>query len=276
VRQPRLALLLLIASSAACASIVGFEDLRFDGVAVGGDGDAPDGPGIDGQVDASSITDGDPPADGNADVVSDATAFDADGAAKTRVREVTFEDGMLVGGATGTDKIIGGVTLVSPGLRGTFAAKFAGASASADLNLPAQPSELFVTFHLVVDTVNGGAPNDAQIIKISCGVANTVDLHIASDKMFLQVGLAVGAPSAAVAVASADLRIGVHVKLGSPGLAEVFVTSGAGAFGAPFGSIATNLGKTTKVSVGSAIGAGGRYDVTIDDILLDTAVLPIP
>jgi hypothetical protein len=268
VRMLRSGLFLLVASSSACASIVGFEDLRFDGDATGDGAVGTDGPTNDGTVEGS--TDGNP---------NDAK-LDADGSAKTRLREMTFEEGKLIDAATGVGAVLssddGGVMLTTPGLRGQYAVTFNGSLAFSDTPVPTQPSELFVTFRFRVNALNAVIPGDARVLRIFCNAADTIDLWMIAEKIHLQVGAAKSTTSLQVAGVGADILIGVHVKLGSPGLAEAFVTQIGSPFGAPFGTLAANIGRVSNVSIGSATAAGGRYNATIDDIFFDTAALSIP
>ncbi len=252
----------------ACGAIVGLGDLSFEG-----DGTTPDGGGSDGANGEGGGPDGGPGPDGAPDARTDGPLD----AGSTRLAEITFEEGALTGGKTGAAAQVGTTTLATPGLRGGFAARCQGAASYLATGFSPK-KEVFVTFEMKVSAINiGQISENPAVLKIFTDLGQIDIVAVQHDKLQLRFDATFSATSTTSVGLAADVRIGIHLKQGTPGLIEGFVTSSNGTFGAPFATIDTrNVGNTTSVEVGASTNAEGGYTAVFDDIFIDTAKLAVP
>ena len=73
-------------------------------------------------------------------------------------------------------------------------------------------------------------------------------------------------------------RVGIHQKKGSGGNAvlEAYLATGGNAFGTPFASRATQTFTTPATQFRLGATTSTAADIVVDDIRLDTAVMPAP
>src|SRR5688572_15933734 len=126
-------------AATACGAILGLDAPAF--VSEDGSTPAPEDTGTDGARNDASI---------DASVDADEVQLPP-----SRLREITFENGGVVGGVNGASYAFN-ATIQQPGLRGGFAARVGeGTPSYIRYDAPAPQKELFVTFRWNSKTVNG-------------------------------------------------------------------------------------------------------------------------
>jgi len=208
--------------------------------------------------------------------VPDGTVVDGDAA--TRLRTVTFENGALTG-ALGADTEIGAPTLQS--LTSVLDGKYSASLAINDgleVGFGTSLSEVFVTFLIAI---NGNVLGTGVFFRLGANVpgsGTSVDLELSGDR-----NAAIQAKNGPVAfgpagdmIASQTYRIGVHTQVvGNLTKVDVFLAPKGQVFGAPIVSGTTTAStKPSYVRVGPFLG--GSVRCFVDDILVDSAVMPAP
>jgi hypothetical protein len=256
---------------AGCALVTGVGDLRVDPLAgEGGVGpstvtsDASGTPDVTmAAVDAAGSTD------------SGATS-DGGGAGLGRLREVTFEDGKLLG-IHGGDSMFGNPFLtmgVSGALAGNVAMRVDKGPSGIQVDF-APVNELYASFLLRVQS-GAAAPSPLlSFVPVSGGILAEIDGAGAQGTLTLLVGGNPVASGGGVAD-SVIVRIGVHVRQdAASSLVEVFVGDDGVAFGMPVISATTaSLGATAGARMGVLANNGGLQKATFDSLLLDTRSMP--
>jgi hypothetical protein len=261
---------------AGCALVTGVGDLHVDPVA--GDGGV-DPSTIDGDASsASDVTkvalDGAGPSDDGA--IADATSDGGDGGVG-RLRDVTFEDGTLLG-IHGGDSMFGN-PLLAMGVAGSALA--GNVSMRIDKGISgiqvdfAPVNELYASFLLREQNGTASAAPLLTFVPVTGGTLVEVQGAGGQGALALLVGGAPVASGGSVAD-SAIVRIGVHVRHdASSSFVEVFLANGAAAFGVPIISATTaSLGATASARMGVLANNGGLAKATFDNLLLDTRSMP--
>jgi hypothetical protein len=266
-----------------CALISGAADLTV-GPADGDSGVPTTADGLDG----APSTDGSPIApgpDGNAGP-TDGAAIDArppsdGGDGGGRLRDVTFEDGMLVG-IHGGDSIFGQANLVSFNtLAGAHSMRIDKAPSGVQVDIPPQ-SELFATALVRVDNTNGSQSTLFGILPESGGTL--AELRVQDGPVgTIQIALAIGGNvvgSGGTVTANTVYRVGIHVKQdATTHLIEIFATAPGNVFGAPVVvSTTAMLGRSVGIRMGVVDNLGGVNNLksTFDNLFIDALAMPPP
>jgi hypothetical protein len=193
---------------------------------------------------------------------------------RTRVRDMTFEQGSLTG-PDGADSIKGTVQLESgAALKGQASARIANVSSSY-LHLDLSGSnEYFASFYLRLETV----PAAATLARLSASGTWQGNIYLTSARTLKLRSntTSIGAETAPLAP-GVVYRVGLHQKgTGSAALLEAFLATGDAPFGGAFAANASQ--SITNAPSSFDIGSTGTtpVDVTLDDIRLDTAMMPPP
>jgi len=249
----------------SCGAILGLEEPDFvgsdGGTNVPSEGAAPDG---DASIDATSDVNG---SDGPPDPTK-------------RLREITFEEGFAVGGLTGAS-FASSTTIKSPGLRGNFAAKVGGKTSYVRYTAPSPQQELFITFRWQAVTFNLPDKNaQPQVLRVF-KADNQPILELIADpneRLYMKLGAAQTPPSTMALIGAGELRIGLHIKAGAQGVAEVYLTTlQSTGFGFPYGQLMGSIELPTGFEVGSgtSLGPTPYAEVIIDDVIIDTEKLVV-
>ncbi len=196
-------------------------------------------------------------------------------AQSTRIKDITFEGGSLTDPTTGADSATAGVTLeTSAPLKGTYSATIANNSTGNLTENITAVDELFVSLYIQPASF----PASARIVQIQNSGTTVGSISLTSSgTLQLKNGSTTLGTSAALS-ANALYRIGIHQKkgTGADGVLEAFLAVGDAAFGAAFASSAsqTFTSQATKLVVGAT--NSNAVDATVDDIRLDSAVMPGP
>jgi hypothetical protein len=265
------------AALAGCALLSGAGDLTV--------GDAP---GSFGGTDAASVSlDGATGSDvSTVDVDGSREATDgalgdakSDGEGGTRLRNVTFEDGALVG-VHGGDSVFGVLSLVTGPLalagNDSMLIGPSGLSGVSGIQVNFAPvDELYATALVRFETLNG--PTHAlAFLPPPGGVTVALEVDDIGPLALYVGGLRVG-KGGSITDGTVH-RLGFHLRNDAmTSLVEVFLAPvGATAFGTPIIKATTmKLGRTTNVRMGDLDGmGGGGAKLTFDDLLLDTLAMP--
>ncbi len=241
----------------SCAAFVGLDPPAFDAPTDAGVEAAPAEAGVDAPPGA--------PAD----------------AAATRLRDITFEDG-LTGGMFGATKAHPSVVLTMPGLRGNGAARCTDAGPSfVTYELQHDEDELFVTFRARIDELDAavvGQPTLARFVSAAQDLLGGFGLD-ASGHVFAFLGGMRSMPNPSAPAMNSDGRVGLHVKRGTPGLLEIWIAGPNEAFGEPFATLTDDvLVAVHEIKVGSSVDETPTpfTSYVVDDIIVDRAALIIP
>jgi hypothetical protein len=194
----------------------------------------------------------------------------------TRLKDITFEGGSLTG-ATGVDSTSGTVMLeTSAPLKGTFSARIASAGSSYLQEDVTATNDLYISFYL---RINALPSSDARIALISNAGTTVGNIVLRSNgALRLRNGSTqIGSDSAPLSVGTL-YRIGLRQKQGSGGNAalEAYLAAGGAAFGAPFASMTSGTWTTAADRLRLGATSSTAANIVVDDIRLDTAVMPGP
>ena len=276
----RRAALAVVSTSAlvGCALLSGAGDLTVaDGDGGGGGGEAGAVVGPDGSV----ASDGsDPGADGGVGpgdgAPADATPPPTDGGdGGTRLRDVTFEDGTVLG-VHGGDSMFGIGVLLATGLNALSGKDSLRVdhSASGILVGFAPVSELYATCLVKYENIDLTYTTSFTFVPEASGVP--AEVHASSQNNAIELfvgGSLVG--SGGFLKMGQTLRLGFHLRQdATSSFVELFMADKGAALGTPIVSAhVTNLGRTAGVRMG-VLDTSGNNKATFDDLLLDTAALP--
>lgn len=249
IRLTAAACALLAASCASLAGLVGAGD---------DDDDAPPTPA--------------PEDAGNADVTVDAMpsvdAPSGDAAETTLLRNVTFEDGILVAAGTGANAQSGDVKITTvDALGGSYSAEVQGTSSYFEVAFPPQ-DDVYVSFSFRLLSEPNNNPRalrfDGQNLSIARAGGNTLRI--------VHEGADFGGSDPLVV--GEVYRIGLHVRAGDgTASAEAYLAKDKTPFGPPF---ATFSGRTVstmaKLLVGTSANDGLR--AAYDDVRVDRSRMP--
>lgn len=266
---------LLAAVLGGCALITGAADLQIgpDSTPEAGSWESGTDTGLgssaDGAVDGPS-----PVGDAAKDALVDGAL---DGPASTRIRAVTFENGLT--GVAGADTTSGTVNLeVAAPIDGTSSMTCAPAGGYANVTLP-PTDELFATVLVRISNL-GSSPTVFARFQLQ-GTLSTLDLVLTVGTTFqVKFGATVLGSGGNFNQEGATHRFGIHLKrTGASGLIEVY----EGARGVAFGASAVNttvsgsVGPVIGVQIGAIAGTSGAgVALSFDDLLVDTASMPPP
>ena len=266
-----------------CALISGAGDLSVG--PLDDHGGVPEASVVD--LDGASTSDGTKPGpDGSQGPTDGATAtgdakMPGDGGdAGGRLREVTFEDGTLLG-VHGGDSLVGNPFLATglSALAGNDSMRTDKGASGIEVDF-APVSELYATALVRFENLGlgtstvfefvpelGGSP--AQVL-VEDGGGNSTPLLLAVGGTVMDSGGIVGENTL--------LRVGFHLRQdASTSLVEVFLAPTGAAFGQPVISTATTRqGRTTRVRMGILDNNGTNTKATFDNLLLDTLAMPAP
>jgi hypothetical protein len=262
---------------AGCALVTGVGDLRVDPLAgdVGVDPSTIDGDASSAPDVTKVALDAAVPSDDGA--TNDATT-DGGEAGVGRLRDVTFEDGTLLG-IHGGDSMFGNPFLAmgvgGGALAGNVSMKVDKGTSGIQVDF-APVTELYASFLLrVQNTGSVATPLVTFLPAVPGGTLVEIDGLGAQGALSLVVG---GNPVASGgSIGDGTLvRIGVHLRLdASSSFVEVFLASGAAAFGGHLISATTaSLGPTAGARLGLLSSNGGLARATFDNLLLDTRSMP--
>jgi hypothetical protein len=265
-----------------CALISGASDLTVG--ASDGDGSAPTSPN---ELDGASAADAPPvvptpdaspgPTDG---AVGDARPADG-GDGGGRLRDVTFEDGTLVG-IHGGDSAFGNGNVISFNvIADAHSMRIDKSPSGIQVDIPAQ-NELFATALVRLDNFNGGPTALFGIvpevggtlaeIRVDDGVPGAIQLSLA-------IGGSVVGSGGSVTVGTV-YRVGIHVKQDvTTHLIEIFAAAPASVFGLPVvRSTMSMLGRSVGIRMGVLDSVGGINNVkaTFDNLFVDKLAMPPP
>lgn len=267
------------AALAGCALISGAGDLSV--------GSADDGGGAEASsvvLDGASPSDGAKPGlDGSQGPTDGATgdAKNPDGGdTGGRLREVTFEDGMLLG-LHGGDTLVGNPSLQTGlnALAGNDSMRIDKGTSGIEVDfLPV--SELYATALVRVEALSAGVSTGFEFIPELGGSIAQIQVQdgaSASTPLLLAVG-GTAVDSGGIVAANTTYRLGFHLRQdATTSLVEVFLAASGAAFGPPVMSTTIpRLGRTKAVRMGVLDGSGAEIRAIFDDLLLDTLAMPGP
>jgi hypothetical protein len=198
--------------------------------------------------------------------------------ASQRIKDITFEGGSLTDATSGADRVIGTVLLetVAP-LKGAYSARIPNAAASYLEENFAGTDDLYVSLYVRLNAWPSASVRIVQISNAGATVGNILVLSNGRLRLRLDA-TTIGADSSPLAVGQL-YRIGIRQKRGTGGnaLLQGFLASGESAFGVPFAATSTGTWTTqaNRLRVGGTSTTTG-IDVVLDDIRLDSAVMPGP
>jgi hypothetical protein len=253
----------LLALLAGCATLSGLDDKRADLEDTVG---VPNRPGDEGG--SSSSSGGPNGLDGGSNV--DAPSPDQEaGPATTRIRDITFEDNALIHPVTGFDATTGAPQLLSTNPLGGKHSMFVGGSADFGTVSFAAVSDLFIAMRFRVEPADGNTIGDARILRVSHASPSPIDVYIGSGPRDLGI-IQGNEPIASFANLLTDGTIyRLELSLRSAGDVKARLSNGVSMTGG--GGNAT-VGAFSKVEAGAV--TGGSLRIAVDDISLDSAMMP--
>ncbi|MEA2750141.1 MAG: hypothetical protein QOI41_4284 [Myxococcales bacterium] len=197
----------------------------------------------------------------------------------TRLRDVTFEDGALVG-IHGGDSVFGSPVLATgasaiAGNDSMRADKGTGGMSGIQVGF-APVDELFAVTMIRLETVAVAGATLLALDPEPGGLVVEVRVSGANGPLLLAVGGNV-VDSGGNVVDQTQGRLGIHVRQdASSSFIEVFLSLGTAAFGSPVISLPTaKTGRTTTVRLGVIqSGGGGLTRAIFDNLFLDTLAMP--
>jgi hypothetical protein len=261
---------------AGCALISGAGDLTV-GDPAGGDTEA-------GAVELDGATGSDGSAvgvDGSMPSTDGAVGDANRGDGGTRLRDVTFEDGALVG-IHGGDSVFGSPVLATgasaiAGNDSMRIDKNSGGNGISGIQVGYAPlDELFAVAMIRLETVSVSGATLLALDPEAGGLVVEVRLSGGNGPLLLAVGGNVVDSGGNVGDQTQG-RLGIHVRQdASSSFIEVFLSLGTAAFGSPVISLPTaKTGRTTTVRLGVITsGGGGLTRAIFDNLFLDTLAMP--
>ncbi|MFN8567374.1 MAG: hypothetical protein U0Z44_07615, partial [Kouleothrix sp.] len=195
-------------------------------------------------------------------------------AQSTLITAITFEGGSLTDPATGADSVVGTVTLeIGAPIKGSDAATVPNVT-SGYLN---ESFTGVADFYASLYIRPASFPASARIVQIRTGTTTVGEIRLTTSGTLelRNAGTTIGTSSALSA--NTVYRVGIHQKAGAAGAAvlEAFVVAGDAAFGTAFASSTGAIaGNASEIRIGATNNAA--VNATIDDIMLDSAVMPGP
>jgi RHS repeat-associated protein len=193
----------------------------------------------------------------------------------TRIKDITFEGGLL-DATTGIDSTSGVVNLETAApLKDAQSATIPNNATGYLAENFTGTNDLYLSFYLNAASF----PANARLVQIRNG-STTVGTLTLNTNGTLTLKNAVSAAtigSSAALSANTLYRVGIRQSSGSgTGVLAAYLASGDAAFGAPFAtsSAETITGQATELRLGAT--NANAVNVTVDDIRLDTAVMPGP
>lgn len=263
-----------------CALISGAADLTV--VPADGDGGAETSAS---SPDGSNAVDGAPSGKDGSDGISDGAVNDArvptdGGDGGSRLRDVTFEDGLLLG-AHGGDSSFGSAAVGSvSALSGGYSLRINKALSGVQIDVPPQV-ELFATALVRVDVFNFGPSTLFGIVPEAGGTVAELRVQDAGGalKLALVVGGTVVAAGGALTVGTV-YRVGFHIRQdATTHLIEIFAALAGAPFSMPVVASSTStLGRSVGLKMGVIdFGAGvNNVGATFDNLSIDTLAMPPP
>lgn len=262
----------ITACLAGCATLSGLDDKSADledGVG------APNRPSDDDDASTSSSGGPTPTADGSS-TVDAKTPPDKDGsitpidapAGGTRIRNITFENGVLVHPITGFDSNVGGQIFSANPIAGSYSMLADGTAAFGTVSF-APVADLYLTMRFRVDPASPATTGDARILRITHAGGSDVEGILAAsprDFSIVQGGKKIGSVNN---LATDGTIHRLELRIQSSGKINFVVTNGSSTVSA---GGAGAIGAASKVEVGSI--SGGTTRVSFDDILIDSAMQP--
>lgn len=265
-----------------CALISGAADLSV-GPLDGGGGGGSDASAID--LDGASTSDATVSSDGSVGP-TDGAVVDAKGDggdAGGRLREVTFEDGALLG-IHGGDSLIGNNALITTGLNalsGMDSMRVDRGSSGIEVDF-APVSELYATALVRLENLSAGLSTIFALVPEAGGSTAEIEVDGAngnSTPLLLAVGGSV-MDSGGIVASNTLLRVGFHLRQdASTSLVQVFLAAKGSAFGQPvISTTLPKLGRTIGVRMGilDSSASSNTAKATFDDLLLDELAMPAP
>lgn len=254
---------------AGCVLISGASDLEvgpIGGAAADGGGVADDG---DRRVDVIE------PKDATGDVadVGDAdTSSDASSDASTRIRDVTFEDGVLKSPTTGVDRTQGTLSIVTTmPLAGTTSVRVQQSvlgTSSLGIDLAVPEPELWLSMLFRFDSNLG---KQAVFLRLTlASPSGTVSVGLSGGRR-LELNQSTVLGLSDVLLDGVVYRLGLHVHGGANGTIDATLAQGAGP-DTLFATTSATLGSTTKVDFGQL--TLNDIEPVFDNVRLDRASLP--
>ena len=264
---------------AGCALISGAGDLSVG--PLDDNGGAPEASTA--ALDGASTSDGTKPGLDGSQGPTDGAANDAKtpgdgGDAGGRLREVTFEDGTLLG-IHGGDSTVGTPFLAMglSALSGNDSMRTDKGAAGIEVDF-APVSELYATALVRFDNLGVGLSTVFEFIPEPGGSIAQIRVQDGGGTPLLLAVAGSVVDSGGIIDSNKLLRLGFHLRQdASSSVVEVFLVPN----GAPFGQAVMSttiprLGRTTAVRMGILDNNGTNTKVTFDDLLLDSASMPLP
>jgi hypothetical protein len=264
---------------AGCALVTGVGDLRVDPLAGGGGVDPST---IDGDASsASDVTmvalDGAVPSD---DAAIDGATTDGGEAGAGRLRDVTFENGTLIG-IHGGDSVFGNpfpATGVAGGaLAGNVSMRVDKGISGIEVAFVAV-NELYASFLMRVQNTSSTASPLLTFLPAATGGV-LAELYGLGAQGALSIVVGGNPVASGGSIGDGTIaRIGVHLRQdASSSFVEVFLATGAAAFGMHvISATLPSLGGTVGARMGILANNGGLAKATFDNLLLDTRSMPGP
>ena len=188
---------------------------------------------------------------------------------------MTFEAGRLVDPATGATKTSGTVVLetTSP-LAGIASARVVNSSTAYLERSWTAADDAYVVASIRFTTLPSAAVRVLQVSDLGTTVGN-LQLQV-NGALRLRDGSTIVGVDSPPLVAGTTYRIAIHQRrgTGSNGLLEAFVTPVGMEFGSPFATKGNGTWTTGADRLRIGATSGGAIDVTMDDVLVDGAVMP--
>jgi hypothetical protein len=193
----------------------------------------------------------------------------------SRIKDMTFEDGLLIDPVSGADAVVGTVTLNSTSpLKGAFSADLPGVAVSYLEESFTATDEAYVAFYLVITT---SVTSNVRIAQVSNGatVLGNIWLLSGSALRLRNGNTSVGSNSPALAL-NTVYRVGLHQDRVT-GVLQAYLAVGDAGFGSPFAS-----GTGLSISLPAATFRAGLLTspsttgLKLDNISVDTSSLPEP
>lgn len=194
----------------------------------------------------------------------------------TRLKDITFESGSLTG-TDGADLSAGTGGVVTPGLKGSYAAKYTAGNSYIREQFSAV-GEIFISFYAYIEATTSSTGRIAELRNGSASAGPSVRYsNNGQIRLYNQGGAQVGS---GVAVSLNTLyRIGLRYKAGTGAnaIGELYVATEDNAFpGSPNASYTngTETDTVTETRIGSPTST--VIDWRFDDVRIDDAAMPGP
>jgi hypothetical protein len=211
----------------------------------------------------------------NASGTTDTSTLNPPNFSVTRIKDITFEAGSLIG-TSGFGSTTGTVTLETGlPLKGSDSMTVSSGASYGTQSFTAA-DEVFISIYIKIAALPAG---QVRVLRIADGGTSVGALTLETTGKVTLRNSSTSVGATTIALTPGTLyRMGIHQKrgTGSNGVLEGFVATGDANFGTAFAASSSQTFTTQADLVQCGATTGNAGSLTLDDIRLDTGIMPGP